>query len=132
MTEEKSSLGGTLKTGAEWRTSPPARLSLLSKQLGLLSFTAQRLTPGSPEPAQLGAHSHIPQPFPQKHHGLPSAALLTQHCAGHPGTERGPGWREKGQALLWGVSNVSQGGAVSAPPSTASVLGMHILLCPAP
>lgn len=63
MTEGKSSLGGALKTGAGWRTSSPACLSLLNKQLGLLSFTAQRLTPGCPEPAQLDAHSHIPQLF---------------------------------------------------------------------
>lgn len=64
MTGGKSSLGGALKTGAGWRTSPPARLSLLNKQLGLLRFTAQRLTPSCSEPAQLGAHSHIPWPFP--------------------------------------------------------------------
>lgn len=94
MMEEESSLGSALKTATRWRSSPPIRLTLLSKQISLLSFTALRLSPECPELPQPDAHCQGPQLHPKKHHRLPPPALLTQDCAGDSGF-RGQSWREE-------------------------------------
>ena len=96
--EEESSLGGILKTGAGLRSSPPARLSLLSKQISLLSFTATRLSPGCLE---LPASPASPPKTPP--------ALLTQGCAGGSGSERGQSWRGECWALVLGVTFLKEG-----------------------
>lgn len=122
MTEEESSLGGALKIGAGWRSSPPACLSLLSKQISLLSFTAPRVSPGCLELAQAGARSQSPR-LPPK---MPQASLAGSAHLGllqqfglsaRPKLERG--------ALGTGIGdNLSQGEDVPALPSAVSILGL--------
>lgn len=119
MMEEESGLAGALKTGAGWRPSPPARLSLSSKQVCLLSFTAPRTSSGCLELAPLGAHSQGPWFPPEKCHRLPSPALLTWDCTGDLGSERGQSWREERWAPVLGLTFLKEG------------MSLHFLqLCP--